>query len=114
MSNRFFTILVIPEKTSRVRRLIVPNWLVRGIAIGGVLAAALSFMMLLDYWYVMKQIDENKELKIENRRLRQQVQIFSNKITTIENTMERIQTFATRLKVITNIEDRDNLVQNLN
>ncbi len=112
--NRFFTILVIPERTSQVRRLVVPAWLLRGALLGVFFAAVLSTIMLLDYWYVMDQISENKQLKMENRRLKQQVQIFRNKMTTIEATMERVRTFATRLKVITNIEDRGPLIQSLN
>src|SRR5262249_51240742 len=73
-----------------------------------------AIVMVLDYWFVMNQIGENKELRMENRRLRQQVQVFKNKMTTIESTMERVKTFATRLKVITNIEDRGGLLQSLN
>ena len=46
---------------------------------------ALGIVMVLDYWYVMSQIGENKQLKLENRKLRQQVQIFKNKMTTIES-----------------------------
>ncbi len=114
MANRFFTVLVIPERTSQVRRLIVPAWVLRGGLIAGLFAGVLGFMMLLDYWFVMNQIGENKQLKLENRRLRQQVQVYKNKMQTIEGTMDRIKSFATRLKVITNIEDRGNLVQNLN
>lgn len=106
MANRFFTVMVVPEKTSKVYRLILPGWLIRGAVVGALFVAILSGIMLLDYWYVMSQISENKQLKLENRRLRQQVQIFKNKMTTIESTMDRIRTFTTRLKVITNIEDR--------
>jgi murein DD-endopeptidase MepM/ murein hydrolase activator NlpD len=62
-------------------------------------------MMMFNYWYVMSQIGENRELKLENRRLRQQVQVFQNKMTTVESTMERIKSFATRLRVIMRVED---------
>ncbi|MBY0469609.1 M23 family metallopeptidase [bacterium] len=106
MANRFFTVMVVPEKTSKVYRLILPGWLIRGSVVGVLFVGILAGIMLLDYWYVMSQISENKQLKLENRRLRQQVQIFKNKMTTIESTMDRIRTFTTRLKVITNIEDR--------
>ncbi|MEK6704991.1 MAG: M23 family metallopeptidase [Bdellovibrionota bacterium] len=106
MSNRFFTIMIVPEKTSHVRKIIVPAWILKGSAIGLSLLALFGLIMFLDYWYVMNQIDENKSLKIENRRLRLQVQVFKNKITSVESTLERIKTFATRLKVITNIEER--------
>jgi murein DD-endopeptidase MepM/ murein hydrolase activator NlpD len=114
MANRYFTIMVIPEKTDQVRKLVVPAWAVRGIAIALAFFVLVAIVMVMDYWFVMSQIGENKELRMENRRLRQQVQVFKNKMTTVEGTMERIKTFATRLKVITNIEDRGGLLQSLN
>jgi len=104
--NRFYTILVVPEKTSRVRKLIIPNWIVKGGALGLALVILLTGVMIFDYWYVMSQISENRQLKLENRRLRQQVQIFQNKMATVESTMERVKTFATRLKVIMHVENQ--------
>jgi murein DD-endopeptidase MepM/ murein hydrolase activator NlpD len=62
----------------------------------------------------MGEVRENRSLQMENRRLRQQVQVFKNKMETIESTMDRVKTFATRLKVITNIEDKNSLLQTLN
>ena len=105
MKNRFYTILIVPEKTSQVKRLIIPSWLVRSASIAIAFVVLFAGVMVFDYWYVMSQIGENKLLKLENRRLRQQVQIFQNKISTVENTLERIKTFSTRLKVIMHIED---------
>ncbi len=113
-SNRYYTVMIIPERTSQVRRWLVPGWLVKTGAIAGVFLAAVAFIMLLDYWYVMSQISENKELRVENRKLRQQVQVFESRIGTVEDTMERIKTFSMRLKVITNLEDRDKLIESLN
>ncbi|HAR44346.1 MAG TPA: hypothetical protein DCS07_17235 [Bdellovibrionales bacterium] len=114
MANRFYTLLIVPEKTSQVRKIVVPGWILKGAAIALSLITLVGIIMLFDYWFVMSQIGENKQLKLENRRLRQQVQVFKNKMTTIESTMERVKTFATRLKVITNIEDRGTLLQTLN
>ncbi|MGK5086206.1 M23 family metallopeptidase [Bdellovibrionota bacterium FG-2] len=114
MANRFYTLMLVPEKTSRVRKIVMPAWLLRGAAVGVGFLSLLGLVMILNYWYVMNQINENKQLKMENRRLRQQVQVFKNKMTTVEATMERVKTFATRLKVITNIEDRGSLLQSLN
>jgi hypothetical protein len=114
MANRFYTILIVPEKTSQVRRFVVPSWLFRSAAVGAAIVTLTGIVMVLDYWYVMNQVGENKSLRMENRRLRQQVQVFKNKMDTIESTMERVKTFATRLKVITNIEDRNGLLQSLN
>src|SRR4051794_32919550 len=113
-SNRFYTVMIVPEKTSRVRKVIVPSWVLKGAGAGVVFVLLISVVMFFDYWFVMNQIGENKDLRMENRRLRQQVQVFKNKMETIDGTMDRIKTFATRLKVITNIEDRGGLLQSLN
>lgn len=112
--NRFYTIMIVPEKTSQVRRIVIPAWVVRTTAVAMAFTILLGIVMFYDYWYVMGEISANKQLKMENRRLRQQVQVFKNKVATIESTMERVKTFATRLKVITNIEDRGGLLQSLN
>ena len=104
MANRFYTLLIVPEKTSQVRRFILPSWLLRTAAVGLAFVILLAGVMVFDYWYVMSQIDENRHLKIENRRLRQQVQVFENKMTTVEATLERVKSFATRLKVIMHVE----------
>ena len=114
MANRFYTVMIVPEKTSQIRKFVLPSWILRGALVGVFFAVILGTIMVLDYWYVMNQIGENKQLKIENRRLRQQVQVFKNKMATIESTMDRVKTFSTRLKVITNIEDRGGLLQSLN
>ena len=114
MENRFYTLMLVPEKTSRVFRLIIPAWVARGSLVAVFFVAALGTLMTLNYWYVMSRIGENKQLRLENRKLRQQVQIFQTRMDTLESTMERVKTFSTRLKVITNIEDRDNLIQSLN
>jgi murein DD-endopeptidase MepM/ murein hydrolase activator NlpD len=104
--NRFYTVLIVPEKTAQVRHIVIPSWLIRGIAFGLALCILLAGVMIFDYAYVMSQIGENKQLRLENRRLRQQVQLFQNKITTAESTLERVKSFATRLRVIMHVEDQ--------
>src|SRR4051812_23449766 len=111
MPNRFYTIMIVPEKTSKVRSIVIPGWLLRCAAVGIAFVILLAGMMVFDYWYVMSQIGENRQLKLENRRLRQQVQIFQNKMVTIENTMERVKSFATRLRVIMHLEDQGPTLQ---
>ncbi len=109
--NRFYTILIVPEKTSQVRHVVLPSWVIRGAAFGLALCILLAGVMFFDYTYVMSQIGENKQLKLENRRLRQQVQLFQNKITTAESTLERVKSFATRLRVIMHVEDQPPSIQ---
>ncbi len=103
--NKFFTIMVVPEKTQKVKKFVLPNYLVRGFVTALVFFALLAIIMVLDYANVMNQITENKRLKVENRQLRQSVQVIKDKISTMENTLDRLKTFSTKLKIITNIEE---------
>ena len=48
--NRFYTILIVPEKTSRVRRFVIPNWLFKSAAISTALVSLIGVVMVLDYW----------------------------------------------------------------
>jgi murein DD-endopeptidase MepM/ murein hydrolase activator NlpD len=106
MSNRFYTILIVPEKSSTVKKVIIPLWVFKSASAGLAFLILLGCAMLYNYGYVMSQIGENRQLKTENRRLRQQVQVFQNKIATVESTLDRIKTFAARLKIILHIEDQ--------
>lgn len=100
--NNFYTVLVIPEKTKQVNKLIVPTIYLRiGLLIGAVAAFFLAFMVY-DYVNVMQQLSENKRLQTENRQLKQQMQSFTNKLQTVEDALERIQSYTTKLRIITN------------
>lgn len=98
--------MIVPEKTQQVKKLIVPSYIVKGAAGTLAFVLVLAVIMILDYANVMNQITENKRLKIENRQLRQAVQVFKDKVVTIENTLDRVKTFATKLRIITNIEEQ--------
>ena len=100
--NNFYTVLVIPEKTKQVKKLVVPAIYVRvGLLLGAVGIFFVAFMVY-DYVNVMRQLSENKRLQTENRQLKQQVQGFTTKLQTVEDALERIQSYTTKLRIITN------------
>ena len=105
-SNRFFTVMIIPEKTALVRKYLIPAWLAQAFRFGGAILAVLLIVMIANYGYVMSEVSENNELRMENRRLRQQVQTFRNKMDTLGTNVERVRTLSTKLRVITGSEDR--------
>ena len=70
-SNRFYTIMIVPEKTTQVRKILIPAWVVRLSAVAIAVMIVLVGVMIANYGYVMSQVGENNELKTENRRLRQ-------------------------------------------
>jgi murein DD-endopeptidase MepM/ murein hydrolase activator NlpD len=100
--NKFFTILLIPEKTKQVKKFILPTVYVRVAAVLGSIAIFFIAFMIYDYIHVMQQLSENKRLQIENRQLKQQMQAFTTKLQSVENALERVQTYTTKLRIITN------------
>jgi murein DD-endopeptidase MepM/ murein hydrolase activator NlpD len=100
--NNFYTVLVIPEKTKQVRKIVIPSIYVRvGLVLGAVGAFFLAFM-IYDYVNVMRQLSENKRLQTENRQLKQQMQAFTTKLQNVQDSLDRIQTYTTKLRIITN------------
>lgn len=100
--NNFYTVLVIPEKTKQVRKIVVPSIYVRvGLLLGAVAAFFVAFMVY-DYVNVMRQLSENKRLQTENRQLKQQMQTFTTKLQSTQDALERIQSYTTKLRIITN------------
>lgn len=97
--------MIVPEKSNRVAKVVIPSYIFKGGILALAFLGVLATIMVLDYANVMNQINENKQLKVENRQLRQSVQVFKTKMVTIENTLDRVKTFVTKLRIITNIED---------
>lgn len=98
--------MIVPEKTQQVRKVVIPQYVFNGAILASTFLIVLAVIMVLDYANVMNQISENRQLKVENRQLRQSIQVFKNKMVTIENTMDRVKTFVTKLRIITNVEDQ--------
>lgn len=114
MANRFYTVLVIPENSSRQRQYHIPAWAVRATLVVVPILILIGITLFLDYRFVANQVYENRELQSENRRLRQNIQLYQNRMDSLEASLERIENFEARLKMITNLMDRDQLSAKLN
>ncbi len=113
MANRFYTVLIIPENSSKARQFHVPAWLIRAVWVVLPVLVLIAVTLFLDYRFVANQVYENRELQSENRRLRQNVQLYQNRMEALESSLDRIENFSARLKMITNLMDRDQLSQRL-
>ncbi len=113
MANRFYTIMIIPETASKMKQFHIPSWVVRAALVVMPVLLLIGITLMLDYRFVANQVFENRELQAENRRLRQNVQLYKNRMESLESSVQRIENFSGRLKMITNLMDRDNLSQHL-
>ncbi len=99
--------MVVSENASKARQWVIPAWVVKASLVALPVLVLIGVTLFLDYRYVVNQVFENRELQSENRRLRQSVQLYKNRIDSVESSLDRIENFSARLKMITNLVDRD-------
>ncbi|MCB9253348.1 MAG: M23 family metallopeptidase [Bdellovibrionaceae bacterium] len=101
LRDRFLTLMVIPERTRKVHKLVIPFFAIK-LSVTLFSLAVISLMFVgIDYVRVLGQIAENKRLKGENFKLRQEVQLIRNKVDNMEFTIERVRNYAKKLQVLT-------------
>lgn len=103
--DKYYTIMVVPEKQKGVKTYRVPTVLFKSLAFLFVMLTLLIGVLAFDYWKILQQVYENKHLSIENRQLKEQIQLFQMKMNTIASDLKRINTFEKKLRVITGLED---------
>lgn len=103
--DKYYTLMVIPEKEKGVKSFKIPGIFFRSIAFVIVLVSIAFGILMYDYWKILQQIHENKHLNLENRQLREQIQLFQMKINSLADDLQRINTFEKKLRIITGLED---------
>lgn len=104
MDNKFFTVLIVPEKVARVRRLQLPKRLLQiGVAIG-IALFLFSIYLMVDYIGAKMKMGEFRRIREETKNQRIQIRQFASKIDDLEREMVRLRQFDTKLRIITNLE----------
>lgn len=103
--DKYYTVMVVPEKQKGVRTYRIPTVLFKSLAFLLVMLTMLIGVLAYDYWKILQQVYENKHLSIENRQLKEQIQLFQMKMNTLADDLQRINTFEKKLRVITGLED---------
>lgn len=97
--------MIVPEKERGVRSFKIPGIFVRSLAFVVVVSSIVFGILIYDYWKILQQISENKHLSLENRQLREQIQLFQMKVNSLGDDLQRINTFENKLRIITGLED---------
>lgn len=104
--ERFVSVMVIPERTRHVHKFVVPFFALKIGAVLFCLGVVLMVVVSLDYIHVLGRIAENKQLKGENYKLRQEIQVIRNKVESMETTVERVRNYAKKLQILTGQTDK--------
>ena len=101
--NRYYTIMVVPEREKGVRSFRIPRLIFRSMAFLVALGLILLAIMTYDYYKIQSEVYENKHLTLDNQQLKEQIQLFQMKLNALTNDIRRINTFEKKLRIITGI-----------
>lgn len=101
------TFFIVTNDSGETKKIVLPaSWLRGAILIAGILILAFT-AAFVDYIGLLAQTLENKRLLAENAQLTKQFQVVEGKVQALETSLERVKTFTTKLRLITNIEGED-------
>src|SRR6185312_1634260 len=104
VDQKQFTFFVVSNDSGKTRKIVLPAaWIKAGGLILAIFLVALMAAMV-DYTGLLVQTSENKRLKAENAQMNKQFQVVEGKLAALETSLERVKTFTTKLKLITNVE----------
>ena len=100
-----YTIMLVPDRSSTVRRFRVskPTLWSFGLIIFLLFAAIVAAG--LHYWSVIDQLRENGNLRQQNVQLRGKLVTLHEKTSNIQDILDRVQRFDTKLRAITQLSD---------
>jgi uncharacterized protein YifE (UPF0438 family) len=89
------------------RRFVVSEAWVRALSAVGFVAFILVASVLVDYFGLLFQDLETKKLKVDNRRLRNEMEVIRGKVENLEAALDRVHSFTTKLRLITETKDEN-------
>ncbi len=100
-----YTVMIVPDRSSSVRRLRVAE-----SSLWGAVSLLIVFFIIfavgsVRYYYVSDQIKENIILRQQNTELKKQLVQVNEKVASVQNLVDRVQRFDTKLRAITQLHD---------
>lgn len=105
MSQRYFQVMIVPERSAKVRRYRFSVRSLKMVAAGAVLSCALASYLMVNYMYVVDEAAGNSALKDENIQIKATLRIQKEEVERINATMQRIHQFASKVRTITRLND---------
>ncbi|UCF30093.1 MAG: M23 family metallopeptidase [bacterium] len=104
MRNKKYTVMIVPDETTKVRRYHVPKVLVRSLLGIAVVVILSTGYILADYFNVKQMVGEMERLRLEARQQKQQLLAFSKSIDDLQSEMTRLRHFDTKLRVMADLD----------
>lgn len=111
MDRKQLTLFLVSNESGRTKKLVVPSSWVKTISFIAAILVVAFVAGFVDYFGLMMQAMENKKLRAENAQLNKQLQLVESKVSALENSLERVKIFTTKLKLITNVDAEDRVMK---
>lgn len=111
MDRKQVTFFIVSNGSGRTRKIVLSAAWLRFGGLAGALVALAFAAGLVDYFGLLVQSMENKRLRTENAQMVKQFQVVESKVNALENSLERVKTFTQKLRLITNIDAQDRVLQ---
>lgn len=111
MENKTFTFLIISNRRGQTKSFTISSAWLKAAGVGVAVMFILLCTAAADYLGLLLEVGDNKRLKAENISLKRQFEVIESKVNSLENSLERVKNFSTKLKMITNTEDEDRSVK---
>lgn len=105
------TFFVVSNQTGQTRKVVISTAQLKVILFTVSVCVLIFITGFIDYMGLLLQSMENKKLKAENASLLKQFQVVEGKVSSLENSLERVKSFTTKLKLITNVEAEDRILK---
>lgn len=104
MKYRYFTISISPEKRRVSRKIKVSTALLKWTAIGSVILFLVLSYIVIDYFSLLGRVSSTDEILVENTKLLSEVERIRAKLVSMNDSLDRINLYAKKLKSITNYQ----------
>lgn len=117
MKKKYFTLIIVPDATSKFKQLKLPYLLTRGLIAGiilGILAvAAMSYYLVINYQDMTQTIKEFPEIRKETRNQKVLIERYETDITELRQMVSRLKLVNAKLMLMAGIENPADITVNL-
>ncbi|MEE8319343.1 MAG: M23 family metallopeptidase [bacterium] len=104
MTKKKYTIMILPDETTKVRRYRVPRFFVRSLLAATVVLTLIFAVVMTDYFQVKNQVSELERMRLETRQQKQHLITFAKTINDLQSEMNRLRHFDTKLRVMADLD----------
>lgn len=106
-SKKTYTILLFSDSAEMPKKVVVPGTVAKCAVIALGVLIVLGSSVLVDYVQLLFEKNQTRWLRTENQYLKEQFKDVEGKLVALETSLERVESFSKKLKLITNVGSAD-------